>query len=206
VSDLENRISALEREIAEIRNEQSLIPSIQRSYLELSARVTALEKGWAQRPDSVVLHAESAPPFAPFGSVEKLVEYVERLFDCRDGDHRNAHWVYNPERGDYDYLPYRTLGLLAPATVPDAQERLRQALGTSFHKLRLTCKSDRPVLYWRYAVQERILEDNEIATELKSVEPVKYKIMTRVAIPEADFSEVGNLVKSDGTIYATLQG
>jgi len=206
MSDLENRVSALERELAEARNEASLIPSIQRSYLELSARVTALEKGWAQRPDSVVLHAESAPPFAPFGSIGKLVEYVERLFDCRDGDHRNAHAVYNPERGDYEYRPYRTLGLLAPATVPNAPERLRQAMGTSFHKLYLTCKSDRPVLYWRYAVQERIQEDQSFGPDINPVVARQYKIMTRVAIPGANFSVVGNLLQPDGAPYATLQG
>lgn len=226
MSDLENRVSALERELAEVRNEVSLIPSIQRSYLELSARVQALEQDFSaytvsklpvtapvqaleyskQPADSGITITLLEPPFVPFGSIEKLVEYVERVFDCCEGDHRSAHAVYNIARGDYDYFPYLTLGLLAPATIPNAQERLRQAMATSFHKLRLTCKSERPVLYWRYEVQERILEDSGIETESKSVEPVKYKIMTRIAVPEASYSVLGNLLKPDGGPYAVLTG
>lgn len=170
--------------------------------IELQTRVAALEEKTSV-PTPATYYVR---PSMPFGSTAKLVEQVESMFDCRDGDYRAWHSVWSAERGTYDDYPYAVIGLIASATIPDAQERLRQALYSTFHKLKLTCKSERPVLYWRYGAAERIQEDAEIYARGTSFEKAeKYKIMTRIAIPEADFSAVAEVVKGDNYAYMELK-
>lgn len=188
------------------------VTTLEQQYTKLQKRVAALEA------DGPVLTGLGAAPrayeevpvrpfvYVPFGSTAKLVAQVESMFDCRDGDYRAWHSVWSAERGTYDDYPYAVIGLIASATIPDAQERLRQALYSTFHKLKLTCKSERPVLYWRYGAAERIQEDAEIYARGTSFEKAeKYKIMTRIAIPEADFSAVAEVVKGDNYAYMELK-
>ena len=205
VGSLQERVATLEQQYIELQNELSLIASIQRAQMDLEKRFKKLEGearalyGFGQEPKS---YEEVSVPrlYAPFGSIDRLIQQVESMFDCRDGDHRAWHSVWADNA--YVQHPYTILGLLAPSSIPNAQERLRQAMYTSFFKLRATCKSKRPVLYWRYGVAERIQED---VSPLGDGE-LRYKIMTRIAIPEADFSVVGGMVKpDDGTPYSTLK-
>jgi hypothetical protein len=141
--------------------------------------------------------------YVSFGSRDNLVGHIESMFDCKDGDYFSYH-----SAGEQKF-PYTMLGLIAPPSIPDAQERLRQAMYTAFHKLKLTCKSARPVLYWRYGQIERIQEDSakadhhNVPVEIRR--PARFKIRTRIAIPEADFSVVDDLVKAEGDAYGTLQ-
>lgn len=178
-----------------------------RAILHLTAQVTELQQRYGELLKR--LSRDPAPKDvkfrpAPFGSINNLVEQIERMFDCKDGDHRAVHMV-SIVKGEVQQYPYTTVGLIAPADIPDAQERLRQAMYTSFHKLKLTCKSERPVLYWRYGQIERVQEDTEIYARGTSFERAeKYKIMTRIAIPEADFSVVADVLKADDGLYATL--
>jgi hypothetical protein len=101
---------------------------------------------------------------------EELVMEIEKLFDCRDGDYRSFHTV----RGENvcDFLPYYSFGFLGKGST--TFEDLRQALLDQFKELRLEYG---PILYWRYAKEERIQEDTQEAA---------IKIMTRVAIPGID--------------------
>lgn len=205
---VEQRVDALDRalltlteQLRELQHEVTLLPSIQRLCMDIDARVVALERQYAALLEYIKgLRTHPAPlPYPPvhqpFGSVNGLVTAVEGLFDCRDGDHRAGHRV------DTKVYFYTTLGLIASAAVPDAPERLRQALYKAFQILRKTCTSKRPMLYWRYAKEERILEDAEkLNTELS-----RYKIMTRVAIPEADFSAVAYIIKAGDGIYTVLE-
>ncbi len=145
---------------------------------------------------------KTPPPVAPrgvpqFGSIDALVETIECMFDCKDGDHASHHSVYT--EGRHETYPYTVLGLIALASISDAQERLRQGMYKALHKLKASCKSARPVLYWRYAKAVRVLEDVEH-------EMARYKIMTRIAIPEADFSVAGEMVQREGESYTVLQG
>lgn len=128
---------------------------------------------------------------APFGSAERLAEHIEHMFDCAKGDPRAYHsvWVENSETGSCGYIqfPYTVLGLIAPDTIPEAQERLRQVIYTALFKLKVSCKSERPKLYWRRTVEES-----------SDPNPLRYKITIRIAIPEADFSVCDGLVLPDG--------
>lgn len=179
-------------------SEQSiLVQQLTAQVAKLQTRVAALEADGPVPVRSVL--------YVPFGSIAKLVEQVESMFDCQDGDHRARHTLIRGD-GTLAGYPYTTIGLIAPESIPDAQERLRQALYTAFHKLKLTCKSERPVLYWRYGAAERIREDAEIYARGTSFEKAeKYKIMTRIAIPEADFSAVAEVVKGDNYAYMELK-
>jgi hypothetical protein len=174
-----------------------------RAILQISSRVDTLERRYA---DLLLTLARAAPtlqqPPTPFGSIDKLVEQVERMFDCRDGDHRGVHQVWNTERSAFDHYPYSVLGLIAPSSIPDVRERLRQEMYAAFLKLKQTCKSERPVLYWRYAKECRMLED----TEYGGREQTRHKINTRIAIPEADFNAVEDVVKTDNNSYRELKG
>lgn len=173
-----------------------------RAILGLTARVTSLEQQYAEllerltpkQPEIV----EPALRKVPFGSIDKLVEQVEHMFDCHNGDWRSYHTEFGLGGRTAGMYPYTVLGLLAQATVPDAQEKLRQALYTGFLKLRQTCKSERPVLYWRHAEAERIQEESF------QEESALHKIRSRIAIPEADFSVVEYMVHREGQNYAFL--
>jgi hypothetical protein len=212
ILQLTGEVTALVQQYAQMQNDLSLLPSIQRAHMDLEKRLTALESeaptlyGFGEPLPKRGIALATAHPVAyvPFGSTGKLVEQVESMFECKNGDHRRAHSVWDELGGFFVEYPYVVVGLLAPTAIPDAQEQLRQAMYTSFFKLRQTCKSERPVLYWRYAEQERIQEETEQAPG--SSVPVRYKIMTRIAIPEADYSVVEALVKPSNGPYATLQG
>lgn len=207
------QVTTLEQQYAQMQNDLSLLPSIQRAHMDLEKRLTALESeapmlyGFGE-PKSDTASAAPAPPrpavYVPFGAIDKLVEQVESMFECKDGDHRAAHQVWNGSRRAFDVYEYTVVGLRALASLPDAQERLRQALYTSFHKLKLTCKSARPVLYWRYSAASRVQEDVEYVDGVRELTPTKYKIMTRFAIPEADFSVIGWMAKADTAPYVVL--
>ena len=162
-----------------------------------AVRLAALEQRFAApRPDP--------EPAVPFGSIDKLVGQAEQVFDCKSGDYRRAHsvWTGNSETGPGGYVEYVyvRLALIASATLPNAQERLRQAMYRALLKLKQTCKSSRPSLYWRYAVQERIQEETEYDNEV----PMRYKISTRIAVPEADYSVVSEIISPDGMPIAHL--
>lgn len=180
--------------------QSALIQQLTVQVAELQTRVAALEA------DGPVLtgFGEVLPRpavYVPFGSTAKLVEQVESMFDCRDGDYRAWHTQIRGD-GTVQQYNYAILGIIAPDTIPDAQERLRQVLYSAFHKLKLSCKSERPVLYWRYAKTERIQEDSECSPMSGNT---RYKIMTRIAIPEADFSAVAEVVKADDAPYMELK-
>lgn len=168
---------------------------------ELVARFDALEK----RVDNLVKHRFEELRLVPhpcskvpFGSAEKLVETIAANFHCLQGDQRSHHSVWRPGHLAYDAYPYVVLGAIAPDTIPDAQEYLRQVIWTALHKLRRTCKSGMPVLYWRRTVEESTSEPKD--------GKLRHRISVRLAIPEADFSVVSELIPQvDGT-YVTLKG
>jgi hypothetical protein len=135
--------------------------------------------------------------YVPFGTVEKLVEHIERMFDCQNGDYRAWHTAL--DGGEH---LYSCIAIIAPASREDSQERLRQVIYSAFLKLKQTCKSERPVLYWRFASPERIQECAE--TDLERQTTPRHKIRTRVAIPEADFSILGGWVFKDGDTIMEL--
>lgn len=208
---VEQRLDACDRSIlyltnklADLQNECSLLVSVQRLCADIDARILKVEQQYAElleyikglraQPRTVTSYRSST-----FGSVGALVVQIESMFDCQDGDYHAFHTVAD-ERG-VRYYQYVTIGVIAPASIPDAQEKLRQALYETFKKLRCTCKSDRPVLYWRYSKEQRILEDKE----QYAITATRYKIMTRVAIPEADFSVAERYVKLDTEGYIVLK-
>ena len=164
-----------------------------------AARVTALEQRINRMVTAPVKVTVEYPlSSAPFGSIDKLVEQAEQMFDCKNGDWRQYHTVYATDSVvEYEYV---CLALIASADIPEAQEHLRQAVYTSLLKLKQTCKSRRPVLYWRYAVQERIQEEAQYDGDV----PMQYKIRTRIAIPEADYSVVAAVVAPEGVPIAHI--
>lgn len=173
-----------------------------RAILGLTAQVEKLQRQYDELLERLMPKQPAVAEPVPFGSIGKLVEQVESMFDCHDGDFRSYHTEFGLGGRTAGMFTYVSLGLLAYATVVDAPERLRQAFYTAFLKLKQTCKSERPMLYWRYAEAERIQEEQANDGLLPC--PVKYKIRTRIAIPEADFSVVGYLVQQEGQPYAHL--
>lgn len=186
----------------------SLLASMQRTCVDLGARVIKLEgEGASLREALAQLIDKKAPAsaveHAPFGSVAKLVKTIEGMFDCRNGDPRAWHeeWVSGDQHVGYRRHQYIAFTLIAPSSMEDAQERLRQMFYTAFHRLKRTCKSPRPVLYWRYAAEERIQEELGVSERIGN----SFKIRTRVAIPEADFSVVNEIVQADGMPARVLE-
>lgn len=198
ILQVSNRVDTLEREYAEMRNELSLLASVQRTLIEHEARIENLE---AEEKPMLSGVDQSPHAFVPFGSIDKLVQQVEKMFECKNGDYHQEHSAWNESIGDFDLFPYVTLSLMASSAMGDAQERLRQSLYTAFVKLETTCKFDKPVLYWRYGVEGRIREEAERGPPGHTL---RHKIRTRIAIPEADFSVVGDMVHQDGGLIATL--
>jgi hypothetical protein len=201
----------VEARTAELANELSLLASIQRTCIDLDRRVQTLEQRYAELLQTLTSAAplekfrvvcDPLQTAVPFGSIDNLVGHIESMFDCRDGDHRGCHQVWNVERGTFDQHEYQMLGLIAASSIPNARERLRQSVYAAFLKLKQTCKSARPVLYWRYAKEVRILED----TEYGGREQTRYKISTRVAIPEADFNAAEDIIKVERNRYRELKG
>lgn len=187
---LQARVADLERRYLDLQNDLSLLGSIQKSYLDLELRVNKLE-----RPRPVPNSMPFTPSTVPFGSIEKLVESIERLFNCRDGDYRAYHTAYGSD-GGVSYHPYQVFGALSAG--PTAQERLRQELYTAFLKIHEAHPSEHPVLYWRHAAQQRIQEEHAEGTDV-------YKIRVRIAIPGADYSVIGPILATDGQPYVTLK-
>lgn len=190
ITQLQKTVAELERRYLDMQNDLSLLRSIQRSYLDLELRVNNLE-----RPRPVPNSMPFTPSTVPFGSVAKLVESIERLFVCKEGDHRHFHTAYGSD-GGVSYHGYQVLGALTGG--PDAQERLRQELYTAFLKIKEAHPSEHPVLYWRYAAQERIQEEHAEGTDV-------YRIRVRIAIPGADYSVVGPILATDGQPFVTLK-
>lgn len=197
---LTSQVTALQQQYAQMQNDLSLLPSIQRSYMDLEKRLVALEGGTPKPAQFLEVLTDAS--LVRFDSIAGLVGQVEKMFDCRDGYYGSYHQV-----GDQTF-PYTTLGLLALVDTVDAQEHLRQALYASFVRLKKSCKSERPTLYWRYAKEMRIQEEEgNIHGGLHSknaVASLRHKIRTRIAIPEADFSVIDTVVP-EGATYSTLR-
>jgi hypothetical protein len=178
----------------------------------VECRVTALEKQAEELTKAYVelraelreLLSKKSPvaAAAPFGSVQALVGQVERMFVCKNGDPRAFHtaWSNEPPVGYREHY-YKVLALIVPTDVADAQERARQLLYTALFKLKATCKSEYPLLYWRYAEAERILEEFGNSERAGA----SHKISTRIAIPEADYSVVGPIVQIEGQPIVVLR-
>lgn len=203
---LTSQVTVLQQQYAQMQNDLSLMASLQRTAIAHEAKIEALQKQLASsstvEPPAVngaVAGSIPASPATPLGTIDALVERVEKMFDCRNGYFGSYHQV-----GD-QIFPYTTVGLLATATIPFAQDHLRQALYTSFLMLKRSCKSERPMLYWRYAKAMRIQEDTAGVVGAASPFPVQYKIMTRIAIPEADFSVIDRVVKAEYAPYVSLR-
>lgn len=128
-------------------------------------------------------------------SLEGLIAKIEELFDCRDGPYQA--WVeYEGER-----LAYVTLGWITEGLQDDpdsAFEKLRNALLHQLLTIREALKREKPILFWRYAPEARMLEDSE-----RDHGKVKYKIYTRVAIPGADWSLIET--KPEGAPFPRIQ-
>ncbi len=120
-------------------------------------------------------------------SLEALIRKIEEIFDCRDGPYQA--WVEHDSTKHY----YHSLGILCQSTGDEyltvAPEKLRNALLHTLLEIRSTLPPDtKPLLFWRYAPEQRIQEESE---------PLRgrgrrtlSKIFTRVAIPGADWSKV----------------
>lgn len=187
---LQEKVADLERRYLDMQNDLSLMASLQRSHLELAERVERLE-----RPKPVTNSTTYTPHTVSFGSVAELVKSVEQLFDCKDGDYRAYHTECGLD-GNVSYFRYEVLGAIAGG--PDAQEMLRQQLYTAFRKIREAHPSERPVLYWRHAAEERVQEERAEGTDL-------YKIRARIAIPGADFSVISPILAKEGQPFVTLK-
>lgn len=186
---LHGHVARLELALGELRNEMSLLASIQRTCFDLDARLTGVER----RLGHVAPLTQSTPTKLLFPATQELVRLVEDMFDCRDGKH--SAWL----EVDGTIYYYMTLAAIVSSDPRvDPQAILRQVLYDAFVKLRSTCKTPRPKLYWRFAEQERIQEEKEGGFFESSV--YNYKIRTRVAIPEADFTVLGALVHPDGGV------
>lgn len=204
ILQLAAQVQTLQREYAEMRNELSLLTSVQRTLIAHEARIEGLEKRLAsssmvERSPVKGVDAGSSPASpatlaVPFGSVGKLAEQVERIFDCKQGDFRAYHSVWDEELTGYREFSYSTFVVIAPASMLESQERLRQVIYTALFKLKQTCKSERPVLYWRFAKEERIQEEEGRSDRVGA----SHKIYTRLAIPEADFSVVEGITCKEG--------
>lgn len=191
MASCEREGAQLERNYAELSNQLSLIPSLQRCYLEMEARLAKLEAqvacsphkvpanevrahyGNTVFPDGVALTC-AAHPTLQFPTLDSLVDAIERLFDCRDG----FHGPYALPTGE-EQLRYRVLGAI---TSTKTAEDLRRALYYDLLNLYGSCNHSpaKPILYWRFAKEQRISEEFEILD--------RRKIRTRVAIPEANWS------------------
>jgi hypothetical protein len=114
-------------------------------------------------------------PLGKLHSITALVKWIETMFDCRDGPYQP--WAEH----EGERIPYVALGLIAPDTVPEAQERLRNALQYSLIVVRedllkkkfgeslvASLGPDRRLpLYWRYASRCRIQEETEVTSSGK---------------------------------------
>ena len=187
---LQGKMRDLERRYLDMQNDLSLMASLQQSHFDLENRVAKLE-----RPRPVPNSMPYTPSTVTFGSVDKLVESVEQLFYCKNGDHRFFHTEYGTD-GSVSHYQYEVFGLIASG--PTAQERLRQELYTAFRKIVEAHFSERPTLFWRHATEERIQEERAEGTDV-------YKIRARVAIPGADFSVVGPILHQEGQPFVALK-
>jgi hypothetical protein len=171
-------IAQLEARFEELRNECSVVASIQRSYIELEARVKELEDdgpmlyGFGEAPpQKASIHNPDMPPFK-FLTIESLVEAIEELFDCRSGDYGSFH----TDNENETFWRYRTIRYqCAETSYP--QELLLQAVYENFLSLRKLCRAERPILYWRFAPEQRLAFD-------KDPRSGSWQLRTRVAIPE----------------------
>lgn len=138
-------------------------------------------------------------------SVKNLEAFVNRLFDCQYGPYQS--WVEHEGAKIY----YVTLGFMTHApkvrnefllTVSNgnALQLLRQAIMSSFLDLRAQFGEDKPRLYWRYHPEWRFLE--EIGTSDAHIGRYA-KIMTRIAVPGADWEKVRGFTK-EGEIYERI--
>lgn len=167
----------------DIRNELSVLASVQRAVINQESRISKLETP-AKRDRSYADVVEQSDP-VPFGSKEALIAQIESMFDCCAGDPRAWHTDY-PSGNLY---PYSVLGAISSGY--NAPERLRQGLYTVLFKLKKTCASERPRLYWRHAVKES-QEDN------------RHKITVRIAVPEADLSVAGPWLQHEGYTFVRV--
>lgn len=202
-------LASLSAEIVALRDEMSVLVSVQRLCADLDARLQKVERSdndLLQQCAKSLVDVQKrlkrlepteivVPKVASFGSVEALVKQVEVMFDCRDGDHRAYYTEYNEATGECSHYNYVVLGITAAGE--DAPEKLRQELYTALFKLKQSCPSERPVLFWRHAVQERIQEERGVGTDL-------HKIRVRVAIPGADFSVIGPVLAKEGESFWRL--
>lgn len=174
----------------------------------LQEQITALTNSYTELRQELrkLLDKKAPPDVGPFGSADALVAHIEHMFDCRDGefgmyttvptlDEKGKKIGWHPE-------PYTVLAMLLGGEFPQAPEQLRQALYRVLFQLKATCKSPRPVLYWRYSKEMRIEETRK--REEQSLDNV-FKIRTRLAIPEADFSVVGAIAQDGTKPVAVLQ-
>jgi hypothetical protein len=210
ILQLTARTELLVRQYTELQKRvDALVADPRNGIVELEERVIRLEQrngalNALLDSSKLASYPTQKPPadLTQFNSIEALVQQVELMFDCQDGDYCAYHTVHTdtPQGVGRDVYMYTNLALIAPASASHATDRLRQMFYAGFQKLKKTCKSQRPVLYWRYAAAERIAEETEYQ-QAQGCEPVpyRYKIRTRFAIPEADFSVVSELVHQEGT-------
>jgi hypothetical protein len=184
---LQQRVDFLERQVEHLSRRMGELAT---QYAALLTQVEALRRYESRQPAR-----PHSSLFKRFGSIDALVAQAEEMFDCKNGDHRSHHqvWCNDDRASGYAFYPYVHLALIASEAIPDAPEQLRQCLYTALSKLKATCKSERPVLYWRWVAPERIQEESTSDTE-----PLQFKIRTRIVIPEADFSVVDELIFQDG--------
>lgn len=146
-------------------------------------------------------------PLPKLDTIEALVSYIETLFDCRDGYHgAYADNMYLSCSKDDDYR-YRVVGVITDTKTPDPLRRLRNALAHDFTLLRTTLPTGlpevKPILYWRFAQEERIQEEQDGLDYASRIDhPHLYKIRTRIAIPGVNWSVLD--LPQEGAYYRKI--
>lgn len=212
---LRSRFESLERRLADTTNDISLIPSIQKAYLELEARLSKLEmrcnamqellEPSIKRLEALIHNPDVPPPPSPsprgprrewleFTGLAELIDAIETNFTCLDGDYASFATATHDEA-----YRYRSLGFLMRG---DNDERafmfLRNALFSQLIDIKGASSEPlgKPLLFWRYNSTARINEEFDMITGL-------YKINTRVAVPTCDWSKVK--VKQECESYEVIE-
>lgn len=170
---LSNRVTELDKQYRECL--QQLIDT-RAKLVELETPVIC---GFGEvKPHEVRGYSEVK--FAGFPTLGDLVANIELIFECRNGDY-SAYATEHHRLNQEGAYRYRTIRYIT-ANPDRPYERLRIAVWQHLCSLADTVPASRPVLYWRYAIQERIHEFKDPASD-------RWQIRTRVALPEADWSK-----------------
>jgi len=231
-NNVEQRQGDIEKRLFDVEVNYSLVEGIQRQLIENgdelqkvkmhrlshSKRLTELDerlKVVERRTDPQRFKKTNFP------TLDSLVKQIERIFDCKDGEH--GAFAQSPVTSpdgpiDNEHLRYRELGYIL--AYPKAMKQDNVAVESPFEQLRYALMEDfagiafvlaqtaggqslekKPTLFWRYAAEARIQEEETGEFEIDSYH---YKIRTRVAIPDFKGWEHVRGLKIEGESFRRL--